>query len=132
MAISDEAVALLNKYTNAGVANKVGLGTLIRDAEQGGLAAGSVALANLAAGITFSHRVFAAGKFTTAGGDASETITITGGLATDIVHVTVQTAGGTPRSIVAAVPGSANCVVTLSGDPSTDHILGWVSFRAAA
>lgn len=89
-----------------------------------------VLLAMLGAGITFTHRVYAAGKFTTLGGDASETITVSGAVATDIIHVFVQTAGGTPRSIVSAVPGTGNVVVTLSGDPSTDHILGWTALRA--
>lgn len=78
-----------------------------------------------------THFVLNAGKFTTAGGDASETIPVTGLVAGDVAQVTVQTAGGTPRSIVAAVPGTGSIVVTLSGDPSTDHILAWVVHRAS-
>lgn len=95
--------------------------------------AGTAAItkAQLGTGITFSHRVVAAGKFTTLGGDASEAITATGALSTDIAIVTVQTAGGTPRSIVSAVPAANAVNVTLSGDPSTDHILSWVVLRAS-
>lgn len=70
------------------------------------------------------------GTFTTAGGDASETITVTGALATDIVAVTVKTAGATPRSIVASTAAANAINVTLSGDPSTDHVLQYVVFRA--
>lgn len=76
-----------------------------------------------------SHGVFAAGKFTTAGGDAAETVPVTGLLSTDVVIVTVQTAGSTPRSMVAAVPAAGQINVTMSGDPSTDHILAYVAFR---
>lgn len=71
-----------------------------------------------------------AGTFTTAGGDASETITVTGAASTDIAIVTVKTAGATPRSIVAAAAGTNSIAVTLSDDPSTDHVLQYVVFRA--
>ncbi len=96
------------------------------------IAAGAVTLAKLASGIAPTHVVKAAGTFTTAGGDASETITVSGALASDIVCVTVKTAGGTPRSIVAATAASGQINVTLSGDPSTDHVLQYVLLRAAA
>lgn len=72
----------------------------------------------------------AAGTFTTLGGDASESIPVSGCLATDIVVVTVKTAGATPRSIVAAAAGSNAIAVTLSGDPLLDHVLQYVVFRA--
>jgi len=72
----------------------------------------------------------ASGTFTTAGGDAAETITASGVVATDVVAVTVKTAGGTPRSIVAAAAGTGSIAVTMSGDPSTDHVLQYVAFRA--
>lgn len=96
------------------------------------IAAGAVTLAKLAAGIAPSHVVKFAGTFTTLGGDASEAITVTGAAATDIVQVTVKTAGGTPRSIVAATAATNAINVTLSGDPSTDHVLQYVVLRAAA
>lgn len=96
------------------------------------LKAGGVTLAKLASGITPSHVVKFAGTFTTAGGDASETITVTGATGTDVVNVTVKTAGGTPRSVVAATAASNAINVTMSGDPSTDHVLQYVVYRAAA
>ena len=96
------------------------------------IAAGAVTLAKLASGVAPSHIVKYAGTFTTAGGDASEAITVTGAAATDIVSVTVKTAGATPRSIVAATAATNAINVTLSGDPSTDHVLQYVVFRAAA
>lgn len=97
-----------------------------------GLASGAVTLAKLAAGITPSHVVKFAGTFTTAGGDASESISVAGALATDIAIVTVKTAGGTPRSIVAAAAGIDAIAVTMSGDPSTDHVLQYQILRAAS
>lgn len=91
-----------------------------------------VSLENLDSGITMSHKIIAAGSFTTLGGDATEVITATGATGTDLAFVTVKTAGGTPRSIVAAAAGTNNITVTLSGDPSTDHVLQWQVVRAAS
>lgn len=102
------------------------------DASVAALPAGSVQLADLAAGISPSHVVKFAGTFTTLGGDASEAITVTGAAATDIVQVTVRVAGATPRSIVAAAPATNAINVTLSGDPSTDHVLQYIVLRAAS
>lgn len=96
------------------------------------IAAGAVTLAKLAAGIAPSHVVKFAGTFTTLGGDAAEAITVTGAAATDIVQVMVKTAGGTPRSIVAAAAATNAINVTMSGDPSTDHVLQYVVLRAAS
>lgn len=92
----------------------------------------TIDLADLESGIAPSHVVKYAGTFTTVGGDAAEAITVTGAAATDIVAVTVKTAGATPRSIVAAAAATNAINVTLSGDPSTDHVLQYVVFRAAA
>lgn len=91
-----------------------------------------VTLAMLASAVAPSHVVKYAGKFTTLGGDATEVITVTGLAATDVVVVTVQTAGGTPRSVVDAIPTTNTLTVTMSGDPSTDHILSYVAWRATA
>jgi hypothetical protein len=96
------------------------------------IAAGAVTLAKLAAGVTPSHVIKYAGSFTTLGGDASETITVTGAAATDIVVVTVKTAGATPRSVVAAAAALNSIAVTMSGDPSTDHVLYYHVLRAAS
>lgn len=70
------------------------------------------------------------GIFTTAGGDATESIPVTGVVAGDIAIVTVKTAGATPRSIVAAAATTGAITVTLSGDPSTDHVLQYIVLRA--
>ena len=65
---------------------------------------------------------------TTAG--ASQTLSVSGVLATDAVLVSVKTAGATPRSIVAASAGTNSISVTMSGDPSTDHVLQYVVIRS--
>jgi hypothetical protein len=111
MAITSEQKALLNRYAGH-VQNKVQLGTLIDNIQP-------------------THVVKAAGTHTTAGGDASESITAAAVVSTDIVVVTVKTAGATPRSVVAAAAGTGSIAVTMSGDPSTDHVLQYVVYRAA-
>ena len=81
---------------------------------------------------TPSHIIVAAGEFTTAGGDANETITVSGALATDIVHVTLHTKGATPRTILTASSSAGQIDVVMSGDPSTDHVLSYSVLRAVA
>ena len=160
MAISTEEKYLLNNKAGR-VANKVQLGTLIQNAESGGLAAGAVGTTELAAlavttakiaadavdntkladasvsteqldsGITFTHRVVAAGKFTTAGGDANEQITAAAVVATDVVLVSLQDQGGTPRTILTAKAGTGVIDLVFSGDPSTDHVVCYTALRAA-
>lgn len=66
-----------------------------------------------------------AGKHTTAGGDATEVISVPGATAADIALVTLQTAGAVPRTVVKAEAGADSITVTMSGDPSTDHVLCW-------
>jgi hypothetical protein len=92
----------------------------------------NVTLAKLASGITPSHVVKFAGTFTTAGGDAAESISVPGALGTDIVAVTVKTAGASPASVVAAAAGTDAIAVTMSADPDTDHVLQYVVYRAAS
>ena len=96
------------------------------------IAAGAVTLAKLASGITPSHVVKFAGTFTTAGGDANESIPVTGALGTDIALVTLKTKGATPRTILTAAAGTDAIAVEMSGDPSTDHVLQYAVLRAAA
>lgn len=79
-----------------------------------------------------AYDIVAAGEFTTVGGDADETITVTGALATDIVIVNVHTAGSTPRTVVDASASAGQIDVDMSGDPSTDHVLSYVVLRATA
>lgn len=96
-----------------------------------GLASGAVTLAKLDAGVTFSHRVFAAGSFTTAGGDANEQITVAGALVSDLAFVVIKTVGGTPRTLLTSVAAAGVINLVFSGDPSTDHVVSYQLLRAA-
>jgi hypothetical protein len=71
-----------------------------------------------------------AGKFTTAAGNATQTISVPGATAADVAIVTLQTAGATPRTVVRAAAGTNSITVVMSGDPSTDHILCWSLIQA--
>lgn len=130
-AISDNDKYLLNNKMGS-IARKVQLGDLIENAEEGGLAEDAVSLEHLDSGIAPSHIVVAAGEFTTAGGDTDETITVSGLLATDIVIVTLHTAGASPVTIVDASASAGQIDVDMSADPSTDHVLSYVAYRAAS
>lgn len=92
----------------------------------------NVTLAKLAAGITPSHVVKFAGTFTTAGGDAAEQASVAGVLATDIVQATLKTEGASPVTLDAAAAGTDVINFTMSADPSTDHVIQYTVFRAAA
>jgi predicted RecA/RadA family phage recombinase len=83
-----------------------------------------------AAGVVQTHIIIAAASFTTAGGDANETITIAGALATDVCHVTLNDRGATPVTILDAQAASGQIDVVMSADPSTDHILDYTLVRA--
>ena len=80
----------------------------------------------------YNNNVIASGLFTTLGGDATETITATGAVATDVAIVTVNTKGNTPRTVTTAICTTSAITVTLSGDPSTDHVLNYVVIRPSA
>lgn len=92
----------------------------------------NVTLAKLAAGIKPTHICIAAGEFTTAGGDAAESITVAGLVATDRVVASLAQVGSTPRTILTAIAGTGAIAVTMSGDPSTDHKINYACFRAVA
>jgi hypothetical protein len=92
----------------------------------------NVTLAKLASGITPSHVVKFACKHTTAGGAATESITVAGVVATDVVVVTLQAKGATPRTILTAAADTDQIDLEFSGDPSTDHIVCYTVLRAAA
>jgi len=78
-----------------------------------------------AANIVFAKR------FTTVGGNATESFTCTGVLATDKILVTINVKGGTPRTIVQANYASANTVdVVFTDDPSNDHQISIVVIRS--
>lgn len=92
----------------------------------------NVTLAKLAAGITPSHVVKFGGKYTTLGGNATEAQTVSGVLSTDIVHAVLQAKGGTPRTILTSAPTTDTITYVFSGDPSTDHVVAYVVWRAAS
>ena len=77
------------------------------------------------------YEIVAAGNFTTAGGDATESITAAAVAVGDLVLVQVKTKGATPRYVAAAVAAAGAITVTLSGDPSTDHVLSYLALRPA-
>ena len=77
-----------------------------------------------------SHRVVFAGEHTTAGGAAAEAITVTGALATDLAIATVHTVGASPQVIVTTVASADTVTVTFAADPSTDHVVTYVVYRA--
>lgn len=79
-----------------------------------------------------SHEIIAAGNFTTLGGDANESITVSGALATDLAFVVLKTAGATPRTILTSAAATNAINVVLSGDPSTDHVLTYQLLRLGA
>lgn len=84
---------------------------------------------NVAIEVAVKSYILLDGRHTTAGGDATEVITATGAVAGDQCIVVVHTVGATPRSIVAQATGTDIITVTLSGDPSTDHVLYWQVLR---
>jgi len=73
----------------------------------------------------------AGGTHTTLGGDANETISVPGAVASDVVCVTVKShlGGGPIRSVTKAAASSGQIDVVLSGDPTADHVLQYVVFR---
>jgi hypothetical protein len=74
--------------------------------------------------------VVACGRFTTVGGDANESITVSDCALLDTVIVTVNTVGATPRTVTSAIAAAGSISVVMSGDPSTDHILNYVVIRS--
>lgn len=95
------------------------------------LSYGKVELANLDSGIAPAYIVVYAGSFTTAGGDANESITVTGAAATDLAFVQMHTVGGTPRTLLTAQAATNAINLVFSGDPSTDHVVKYQVLRAA-
>lgn len=128
---TDAADGTKGLYENQGT-NALSDFNLIGSISSAEIGDGQVTLAKLAAGVTPSHVVKYAGKFTTAGGDANEQISVAGVVATDIVVVSLQDKGATPRTILTAKPGTNVIDLVFSGDPSTDHVVSYQVLRAAA
>lgn len=92
----------------------------------------NVTLSKLATGIKPSHIAVFAGKHTTVGGAAAESITVTGALGTDIVVTSLQAVGAVPRTLVTSAPATDSIDLVFSDDPSTDHVVSYVVYRAVA
>jgi uncharacterized protein involved in propanediol utilization len=96
------------------------------------IADAAVSLEQLDSGIAPAYFVKAAGSFSTLGGDANESITVSGATSSDIAIVTLKTKGGTPRTILTAAANTDAIDVVLSGDPSTDHVIAYMLLRIAS
>lgn len=92
----------------------------------------NVTLPKLAAGITPSHVIKFAAQYTTTGGSASEAITVTGALATDLAFVQVVDDGTAGVTVLQAAVTSNTLTVTFSADPGNDTIINYQIIRAAA
>ena len=80
----------------------------------------------------FPFGAVSAGEFTTVAGSATQTISLPGVLASDIVVCSLAAQGGTPRTILTAATTAGTVTVVMSGDPSTTHVISYVVFRAQA
>lgn len=106
--------------------------TLAAEVISADIADGAVTVGKLAAALQPSHVVKFAGEFTTVGGDAAESISVSGVLATDIVICQLAVEGASAVTLDAAVCAEDAINVTLSADPSTDHVLNYIVLRAIA
>lgn len=75
--------------------------------------------------------VVALGTHTTAGGDDTESITVTGAVATDVALVTVKSASDTTIAVMTAAATTNAITVELNKDPSTSTVLQYVVLRAS-
>jgi hypothetical protein len=131
-ALTDTGLAS-NAVTTAKITDlNVTTGKLAADAVDGTkIADAAVSLEHLDSGATYSHKVIAAGTFTTVGGDTTESIPATGALGTDLAFVQLRTPGNTPVTLVAAAATTDAITVTTSADPAADHVICWQILRAA-
>lgn len=75
-------------------------------------------------------KILYTGLFTTVGGDSTENIIgLIGVQVNDVAIVTINTVGGTPRTVTAAVCAADSITVTMSGNPSSDHVLNYMVLR---
>jgi len=93
----------------------------------------NVTLAKLATGITPSHVIKFAGKFSNGGGSATITITgLTGMTATNYIGFANIQASTNAVTVQKVTPGTDQMVVLLSGDPGTGTVLSYQALLAAA
>ena len=93
---------------------------------------GSVTLELLDESIAPAFVVKFAGQHTTAGGDANETATVTGVLATDIAIATIEDNGANNVTLLQTAAAANAVNFTLSADPGTDCIINYIVLRAVA
>ena len=102
------------------------------DAQSGVVPAGSISKAELAASLQPSHVVKFAGKITAAGASATQSASVAGVLATDIVQVTVESRAGAGVAYILRGTPTAD-TVTVVGSAAFDNgdIISYVVLRAA-
>ena len=93
---------------------------------------GSVTLELLDESIAPAFVVKFAGQHTTAGGDANETATVTGVLATDIAIATIEDNGANNVTLLQTAAAANAVNFTLSADPGTDCVINYIVLRAVA
>lgn len=144
--IEDSGVALADLVTNTLTSGHIlvgNAGNVATDVAMSGdvaisnagvttIQAGSIDLAMLSAGITPSHVVKFAAKYTTSGGAAAEAITVTGAAATDLAFVQLVDNGTNNVTVSIAVMTLNTLTVTFSGDPGADTIIYYQILRAAS
>lgn len=97
------------------------------------LADDAVSLENLDSGITPSHVAVYAGEHTWTGGGTSDTITVSGALASDIVQCTIQSVPSEAAYLAGAAVTADTVTVTLSAaNTSNDGVIAYTVFRAAS
>lgn len=93
---------------------------------------GSVTLKLLDESIAPAFVVKFAGQHKTAGGDANETATVTGVLATDIAIATIEDNGANNVTLLQTAAAANAVNFTLSADPGTDCVINYIVLRAVA
>ena len=69
------------------------------------------------------------GTHTTAGGSATESITVTGVITSDIVHVTMEAEGAVAVTLLTSKTNTDAVDLKFSADPSTDHVVTYTVLR---
>jgi len=87
-------------------------------------------LSHLQDSVNLFMGIMRAGSYHTVAG-VTQTINVTGVKAGDYAYVVVATAGATPRTIVSQATANNQIIVTMSGDPGTDHILNWLTIKSS-
>lgn len=111
-----------------GIASAIGADAVATAAN---VADDAISLEHLDSGIEPSHVVKFAGTFTTVGGDAAESIAVSGAAATDIAIVVLHTKGASPVTLLTAQAATDAINLEFSADPAADHVVRYMVLRAA-